>query len=170
MLAKACWIVMWLITTLATSQNWPKNHNLICARAYIPVSVFWSNFMRRYSIMRVCVHSLWGVKFGCIVCVWWVLFWEVFPNWVTTLKSIRVNRPITNHMPMTEHFVRSFSILLHFEWFKMLEEHLLKLYKSSFWNAKPKDHPKNSSKENFKILKLQKHNFSSFWPLLFLTS
>jgi hypothetical protein len=81
-LAKACWIFMWLITTLATSQNSPENHNLIYARAYIPMSVFWSNFMRRYSIMRVCVHSLWGVKFGCIVCVWWLVFWEVFPNWL----------------------------------------------------------------------------------------
>ncbi len=33
---------------------------------------------------------------------------------------LRVNPPITDHMPMTEHFYRSFSILLHFEWCKML--------------------------------------------------
>ncbi len=43
----------------------------------------------------------------------------------------RVNWPIIDHLPMTEHFDRSFSILLHFEWFEMLHECFLKLYKSS---------------------------------------
>ncbi len=43
----------------------------------------------------------------------------------------RVERPITYH------FGKSFSILLHFEWFKMSQERLLKLYKSSL-NCKAK--------------------------------
>jgi hypothetical protein len=32
----------------------------------------------------------------------------------------KINWPITNPLPMTEHFGKSFSILLHFEWFQML--------------------------------------------------
>ncbi len=40
---------------------------------------------------------------------------------------VRVNWPII----MSEHFGISFSILLHFESFKILQERLLKLYKSS---------------------------------------
>ncbi len=48
-------------------------------------------------------------------------------------SSSRVDWPITDCLPMTEHFGRSFSILLHFEWFTMLllKERLLKLYESS---------------------------------------
>jgi hypothetical protein len=38
---------------------------------------------------------------------------------VETQKTINfdgsVNQPITNRLPMTEHFGKSFSILLHFE-------------------------------------------------------
>jgi len=52
-------------------------------------------------------------------------------NWTSGVLTNRVNWPITNHLSMTKHFGRSFSILLHFEWFKILQEHLLKLYKSS---------------------------------------
>jgi len=33
---------------------------------------------------------------------------------------IRVNQPITDHLPMNKHFSRFFSVFLHFEWFKML--------------------------------------------------
>ncbi len=36
------------------------------------------------------------------------------------LKPTKVDRLIVNHLPMTKHFGRSFSILLHFEQFKML--------------------------------------------------
>ncbi len=43
----------------------------------------------------------------------------------------RVNWPITDHMPMTEHLFISSSYVLHFEWFKMLWECYLKLWKSS---------------------------------------
>jgi hypothetical protein len=43
----------------------------------------------------------------------------------------RVELPITDHYLMTEHYSRSLSSMLHFEWFKMLEECYLKLYKSS---------------------------------------
>ncbi len=47
----------------------------------------------------------------------------------TTLH--RVNRPITHCLHMTELSGRSFSILLYSEWFKMLQERLLKLSKPS---------------------------------------
>jgi hypothetical protein len=47
------------------------------------------------------------------------------------LVVCRVNRPITDCLLMIKHFGRSFSVLFHFEWFKMLKERLLKLYKSS---------------------------------------
>jgi len=36
-------------------------------------------------------------------------------NWNRIRFRTRVNRPITDRLPMTEHFGRSFSILLHFE-------------------------------------------------------
>ncbi len=40
--------------------------------------------------------------------------------WKCSQCGARVNQPITNRLPMTEHFGRSFSFFLHFEWFKML--------------------------------------------------
>jgi len=35
-------------------------------------------------------------------------------------NSIKVNWAITDRLPMIKHFDKSFSILFHFEWFKML--------------------------------------------------
>jgi hypothetical protein len=80
---------------------------------------------------------------------------------------VRVNRPITDRLPMTEHFGR------FFQFFSILSD--LKCYRSAFssstnylWNAKPKDKPKKSCKKNmfFRILKLFFLFFFSFWPLL----
>ncbi len=78
----------------------------------------------------------------------------------------RVNQPITDHLPMTEHFGRSFSILLHLESF--VYESLLKALQIIFENAKPSDQPKKSCKENtfFGIVKHIKKKNSSFRLLL----
>jgi hypothetical protein len=72
---------------------------------------------------------------GCFV--WWSL-----SGFITS----RVDRPITNCLPMTKHFGTSFSL------FFILSD--LKCYKSAFssstnllWNAKLKEQPKKSVKE-----------------------
>ncbi len=77
----------------------------------------------------------------------------------------RVNWPIINHLPMTEHFGRSFSILLHFEWFKMLYECFLKLYKSSL-KCKAKGLAKKElSKKKMFFSNCKMHFFSFFFLL-----
>jgi hypothetical protein len=48
----------------------------------------------------------------------WVQF-QLFQKPQRTTR-FRVNWPIIECLPMTKHFGRSFSILVHFEWFKML--------------------------------------------------
>ncbi len=74
--------------------------------------------------------------------------------------SLRVDRPIIDRLPTTEHFGRSFPILLHFEWFKMLQEHILKLYKSSL----------KCKVKKIRFFELQNaflfFHISSFWLLL----
>jgi hypothetical protein len=40
--------------------------------------------------------------------------------WLILLWMAGVNQLVTNHQLVTEHFVKSFSIFLHFDWFKML--------------------------------------------------
>jgi hypothetical protein len=42
-------------------------------------------------------------------------------------NEARIDRPITDHLPMTKHLFISSSSVLHFEWFKMLSEGYLKL-------------------------------------------
>jgi len=61
---------------------------------------------------------------------------------------------------MIEHFAQSFSNFLHFELFKMLQEHLLKLYKSSL-KCKAKGLAKKRSKEST-FFELQNMFFPSF--------
>ncbi len=56
--------------------------------------------------------------------------WKDYKRLVLHIQ-FRVDRPITNLLPMTEHLFTSSSYVLHFEWFKMLREHYLKLEKSS---------------------------------------
>jgi hypothetical protein len=56
--------------------------------------------------------------------------WKDYKRLVLHIQ-FRVDRPITNLLPMTEHLFTSSSYVLHFEWFKMLGEHYLKLEKSS---------------------------------------
>ncbi len=48
------------------------------------------------------------------------------PN-INFTNAARIDLPITDHLPMTEHLFISSSSVLHFEWFKMLWECYLKL-------------------------------------------
>jgi hypothetical protein len=48
------------------------------------------------------------------------------PN-INFTNEARIDRPITDHLPMTKHLFISSSSVLHFEWFKMLWECYLKL-------------------------------------------
>jgi hypothetical protein len=62
-----------------------------------------------------------GLGFSLSLCSFFspflgALFNEVCKGFITS----RVDRLITNRLPMTKHFGTSFSILFHFEWFKML--------------------------------------------------
>ncbi len=56
-----------------------------------------------------------------------VTLWSSF--WFFQKQSrvvIRVDWPITNRLPTTKHLFISSLYVLHFEWFKMLQEHYLK--------------------------------------------
>ncbi len=84
----------------------------------------------------------------------------------------QINWPSTNCLPLAigrtlwQIFLNSSSFILSD----------LKCYRSAFssftnhlWNAKPKDQPKKSSKENMLFFRIAKHvcfNFFSFWPFL----
>ncbi len=75
--------------------------------------------------------------------------------------NAKVNQPIVDNLPMTEHFDKKF------QFFSILND--LKCYRSTFssfinhlWNAKPNNQSKKSSKESTFFCK----TFSfSFWPL-----
>jgi hypothetical protein len=54
----------------------------------------------------------------------------VMPLTLGLSPTHRVELPITNQYLITEHFFRSSSSVLYFEWFKMLWERYLKLWKS----------------------------------------
>jgi len=87
---------------------------------------------------------------------------------VTTGGNARVNRPIIDKLPMTEHFDKKF----HF--FSILSD--LKCYRSTFssftnhlWNAKPNNQSKKSSKEST-FFRIAKHFLFHFDPSHFQTS
>jgi hypothetical protein len=67
---------------------------------------------------------------------------------------------------MTEHLGRSFSILLHFEWFKMLYRSTFSSFTSHLWNAKPKNQPNKKSSEENTFFQITNCIFFSFWPFL----
>ncbi len=89
--------------------------------------------------------SLWLVAASCL--------WEASEvNFLWFCKAGKVDTAFIKHELIIKHFFgRSFSILLHFEWFKST-------FSSStnhLWNAKPKGAPKKNSEENKFIFKLQ---------------
>jgi len=81
----------------------------------------------------------------------------------------RVNWPIIDRLLMIEHFGRSLSILLHFEWLIFFYRSVFSSFTNHFKNEKPRDQPKSSCKENTfsQIVKCVFFHFSLFWPLLF---
>jgi hypothetical protein len=76
----------------------------------------------------------------------------------------RVNWLITNHLLMTEHIGRYFSILLHFERSKMLQEHLLRFHKS-YLKCKAKGPAKKEQQRKFVFLNPKTLFFSFFFIL-----
>jgi hypothetical protein len=125
-------------------------------------------------------HPKWGrcssTHAWCFGLQWWISYQRMtgilhalphkHETWTSKKKwETRVKQPITDHLFVTKHFGRSFSILLHFEWFKMLLEHLLKLYKSSL-KCKLKGPVKNEGKKKKPFFSNCKMQFFSFWPLL----
>jgi hypothetical protein len=57
------------------------------------------------------------------------------------ISTGRVDWPITNHLPITEHLFISSSYVLHFEWFKMLGS-TTSSSRNHLWSANERNYEK----------------------------
>jgi hypothetical protein len=141
---------------------------------------FWEFFCMVLILRSTLNLKIWWFFFEplCVsmILIVWLVLWAR-PYYFVTRQieegfPLRVNRPITDHLPMTEHFNRFFSILSDVKWYRRALTSSTHHSTHHLWTAKSKDQPKKSSKEDtlFWIAKHVFFIFLHFDPSHFQTS